>query len=365
MAKENDIKLEPTYGNFEVKGVISNMGAVEDGTSGAGNPYRKLNIQIEYAENSKITVGLFGMKRDEIEVVKFTGKSVERKTIKWAKRNDIPEGFQLSNFGSVGIGKDIKDGKTRGGLTYYVSLDALDHIVEAFQEGDSVQVAGSSSFSKSINKNNGQEQVFTNYNMSKIFKIDDIDFQDEEFKPYAKFDQNVVIVNTEKVGDFGEDKVNALLLDCIIITSKKGDFVNQEFVVLADKRPNLAKNLNKLKDYTLIQLKGNIVNKALVDETASDEDDGWGFDDQQKAVKGYERYFEVLAADNTQMEESKYTDDDFIEVDAIDEEEYIETKKPVKKSTKVEDEVEDEGVFDGEDDSEYLDDMDNWLNEEE
>lgn len=363
MAKENDVKLEPTYGNFELRGVIQAIEDVKEGTTGAGADYKSLKIQIATDENSSTRVDFFGMKKDEIEVVKFKGKAVERQSIKWSKRNDLPEGYQLSNFGSTGLGLDIKSAKTKGGIKYFVSYDAIDKIVEEFAEGDSVKVTGSTGYSKYVSQNNGQEMVMTNYTTNRMYKIDDIDFTNEEYQPYAKFDQNVIIVSSEKVNDFGEDKVKALLLDCIIITSKKGDFVHQEFVVLADKRPNLAKNLAKLPSYTAILLKGNIVNKVLVDETASNEDDGWGFDDQQKAVKGYERYFEVLAADSTSMEESKYTDDDFIEIDAIDEEEYIEPKKSTKKATKVEDE--EESVFDGEDDSEYLDDMGNWLNDEE
>lgn len=346
MSKENKSKLEPTYGNFEIRGIISSIEEPRVGTTGNGSDFKSLKIQVAIDKNSNLKLDLFGMKTDTVEIVKFKGKTVERKEIKWANRTKLEEGWSLSNLRAVGIGAELKDGKTKGGLKMYAGYDAVQEIVENFSEGDSVAISGSLRFSTFTNQA-GEDITIANYNIQKIYKIKEIDFDAEDFKPYAKFEQKIVVAGTEKVAEYGEDKVKALVVDGIIITDKNGTFVHQEFVVLVDKREILAKNLAKLPEYSVIPLKGNIINRAVVDETSSDETNEWGFDDQQEVIRSYERYFEILAADGTAIEKSKYTEDDFFVEDVIADDDKDET---------------DEDIFVGDDDAEDIDDE--WLSEE-
>lgn len=335
-----DSKLEPTYGNFKVKGVINQIEEVRTGKTGSGAEYKSLKMTINTDSSGSVRVDLFGMKEDELEIVKFQGKNVEKKKVKWAKRNSLEEGWSLSNNRAVRMGLEVKNAKTKGGLQAYASYDAIDKIVEVFEVGDSVTVEGSMRFSAYENQN-GDTVTIANYNIQKIYKIADIDFEDEEFEPYSKFEQTVVIAHTEKVKN-EENGQNELLVDAIIITDKNGNFVTQAFKVLVEKRKVLAQNLHKLADYSVIPLKGDIVNRALIDETGTDEDSEWGFDAQQPVIKGFERYFEILAADGTKIEEGKYKEDDFLIKDALSEEDGGD-------------------AFDNEDDGEGLDD--DWLEE--
>lgn len=344
--KENKSKLEPTYGNFEVVGVISSIEEPKVGTTGNGSDFKSLKIQVAIDKNSNLKLDLFGMKSDTVEVVKFKGKTVERKEIKWASRDKIEEGWSLSNSRAVGIGAEIKDSKVRGSLKMFVGYDAVQEIIDNFSEGDSVKVSGSLRFSTFTNQN-GEDITISNYNIQKIYKVKDIDFEAEDFQPYAKFEQKVVVAGSEKVAEYGENKVKALVVDAIVITDKNGTFVHQEFVVLANKREVLAKNLAKLPEYSVIPLKGNIINRAVIDETTSDETNEWGFDDQQEVVRSYERYLEILAADGTAIEKSKYTEDDFFVEDVIADDKEEET----------------DDVFADADDAEDIDDE--WLTEEE
>lgn len=330
-------KLEPTYGNFEVKGVISQIDEIKTGkTDKTGDEFKSLKIHIKTDKNSSIRVDVFGMKEKEIEIVKFKGKTVDKKKIKWADRNNLEEGWSISNNRALRMGFDIKDAKTKGGLSSCVTYDAITKLSEGFNIGDSVCVSGSMRFSKYENQN-GETISMVNYSIQKIFKIEDVDFDNDDFAQYSKFEQTVIIADSEK-------RDNELLIDGIIVLDKNGNFVRQEFKVMVDKRGVLAKNLSKIPAFSVIPLKGDIINTAIVDESSTDEDNEWGFDSQQPVVTGYERYFEILAADGTAIEMKKYTEDDFLIEDALSKD--------------------DDKAFDNEDDKDDSND-DDWLDDEE
>lgn len=341
MVKKQEKKgLERTYGNFEVKGIISDISEIKESETGGKIPFRSMKITLKTSEDSMMTIDFFGMKKEEVEIVKFNGKTVSKEKIKWANRNKLPEGYSLSQMEAVRVGAEISDAKKKGGLKSYVSYDAINKITELFEVGESIQASGSISYSTSTN-DNGDTSVFINYGANKIFKIDDLDFESEKFIPYVKFDQHVIVVESRKEG-------TKLLIDTIIVTNKNGNYVNKEFVIDIEKRENFAKNVKKLKKYSVILFKGDIINRALVDDSEV-EDDGWGSDEQRKVIKSYERYFEVLAADSTTIEEAKYSEDDFFindDIDSLGEEVSLNEK---------------DSIYDNEDDGEEIEDDDGWL----
>lgn len=317
MTKEES-NLKPTYGSFEAKGIITSIGEVENGKSKNSNKeYKKIKVTLKTDEFNTMVVDIFGMVSDKVDIIKFTGKKVEKDTELWKNRKSIREGWMLSNNQAVAIGTDINDAKTRGGLTMMVNYDAIDEIASGFKEGDSVKVIGGTSFSEYVNKKQ-EKVIITNYNLRKIYKIDDLDFEDEEFIPYSIFDQDVVIESVDKVKEN-----NYLYVNAIIITNKNGSFIRQSFRIDLDKREKFAKNVEALikkHPYTFAPLHGDIINSVILDDSVSDEeeDSDWGFDSRQKVIKGYDRAFEILSLNIDKAVKKLYTEDDFMISDDLE-----------------------------------------------
>lgn len=337
-------KFEANYGNFKAEGIITDIRLAREGKTKNNNDYKVLNLRIKTDKDKILNMELFGQVQSEIEVVKFKGKERETKKIKWSERNNIGDGYTLQNFGSVKVGTEIKTGATNT-IQTLTSFDGISEIINNFHIGDSIHVDGNIQWQSFTSNQDGSLRTSMKFSIQRIWKVNEIDFNSENFEELCHFSQPIVVEDTQ----LDEDKEN-LIVSAIIITDKEGSFVRTTLNVPLLTRKNLAKTLNnksKVPRYSVLPVSGNIVNK-LIEEVVATEDDEWGVDTQEAPVtRSTGNILEIKAADGTKLEENRYKEDDFI-YDALSEEENIV--------------VEDDGnPFETEDDDFGLDNDNDWL----
>ena len=346
-----DKKYKALYGRFTAKGVIEDIRMVREGKTSTSNAdYKCLSMRIKTADKHILNLELFGQTRDNLPIVKFTGKEKEEKTVKWADRFNIPEGFGIVSYMSVGVSNEVITtplSKTR--VPYITSYDAIGELISNFKVGDSIAVSGTPNWSSYVSKQTGELRTNVKFNINKISKIENINFEDENFKELCHFVQPVVIEDTE----LNEDKT-ALILDCIIITKDDGTFVRTNMEVSTEKK-NFAKALHNKKlvpSYSVATLMGDLINEVVEEVVEEDDDDTWGSDpnEERKSIRYSGLKFNVLKLDGGEegIETDLYTEDDFISSinDELEDKETVNTK---------------DAIFDTEDDDMASDD--NWLDE--
>lgn len=308
---EEKEKYVVNYGNFEAEGIIADIRIAREGKTKNNNDYKVLNMRVKTNKDKIINLEIFGQVQNEIEVVKFKGKERETKKIKWSERNNLDEGFALQNFQAVKVGKEVKTGTTST-IKAYTSYDAISVIMESFKVGDSVHVDGGIQWSSYTSKQDNSIRTNMKFNIQRIWMMNEIDFEVEDYKELCHFMQPIVVEDTE----LDENKEN-LIVSAIIVLNKNGDFVRTTMNVPMATRKNLAKTLHtksKVPRYSILPVSGYIVNRLIEEVQEVDEaDDEWGFDTQEKPVsRSTGNILEIEKASGKDLQEKYYTEDDFI-----------------------------------------------------
>lgn len=330
MAKQ-ETTLVQTKGSFKLEGIVTRLdqdNAYREGIVGKGqyegNEYRSLKFAVKTSKFNEIFVELFGMEKDTVKIYKPNKdrkKKGETKDFPFNKRNSIPNGWQL-------LGTTIKLRQNEDGKLYRESLvefDAVDAIYNNLENGDSVYITGTLEFTK-YEREDGSVKEQVKYNIRNISKkTKEIDFEDEKFKEVSDFTQEMVFV--ERSTDKEENKV--YIQSYIIGYNEK--FESATFVVDKNEYPDLGKNFEKkVKFGDLLEVEGNCINRVEVTEEAST----WG----GKGKSSKTTITELRIVDVNYYEPKKYSEDDFVVEELVEDEEKDEKpnkgKNPFRKDSK-------------------------------
>lgn len=287
MANEN---LVQTKAKFKVIGVVSRIdkdGAYREdvgrqGTKNEGKTYRSLRFGVKTSDTNEITVQMFGFEPEEVNLwnsedakkakeqkKKYKGEKVDFQD--WLENQDKyrEDGYAILES-RVGLTKDSK-GKTESrGLPRYV---AIEEIYNNLDNGDSVVVEGSISYSSYENRD-GKTVQQKNFNIEKIFKIKDVDFESDKFEEVTYFEQEFVFVDA--MAERKEKKIyitgrhinyNKTFNDIeLVVDYSDGDGGNDpDMVKLADSF------VKRFKFGDVLEVHGDLLNRAVLQEVEDDE----------------------------------------------------------------------------------------------
>lgn len=308
--------LEVTKGKFKVEGKvvgIKNENAFREGFTQKDKPYKSLQFFVQTSPTNRIRVEMFGMEREE--VIFYDSKEKKSTRVAWEKRNeDAVKGAKLLGTNMYLEGSGEK--KTRKVM---VEFDAIDYILKHLKEDESVRITGSIDFG-SYENDEGQVKNTVKFPIGSISKIEDIDFEAEDFKEVASFEQAIVV--TDKMVDSETKKL--LISSYVINYNKEGNVaVGADFIVNGEEYPKLANNMSKrfgFGDY--IKVYGRIKNETIQREAEPEEvdvdEDDWGGDEEiasefeNNYITDYINELQVISVDSSSYEKARYTEEDFV-----------------------------------------------------
>lgn len=310
-------KLEETKGKIKLVGKvvgISNENAYREGftKSDDSKPYKTLSFFVQTSEQNRVKVELFGMEREHVYA--YSQKDKKSKQIKWDERNDNHGSYKV-----IGINAFLEDGADgKKARKVFVEYDAIDYIKKHLKDGDSVRITGKADFQQF--EVEGEMKTSTKFNFNSITKLDEeIDFEAENFKETAIFEQEIVV--TDKMVD---KEAKALIISANII-KYGGEVVPTSFVVNSETHPKLANNMSKRLGFgDFIKVYGLIINATILEEAPQEvveDDDDWGGDTDIKEeldtnyVKNYITELRITSVDSSTYEKKKYKEDDFLSED--------------------------------------------------
>lgn len=288
MANEN---LKQTKNKFKVIGVVSRIdkdGAYreDEATQGKneGKKYRSLRFGVKTSDTNEITVSMFSYEPEEV----FLWNSEKKKANKNYKGDRVPydewvekqdelreEGYAVLQT-RVGL-EYGEDGKIQSkGLPSFV---ASEEIYNNLNNGDSVVIEGNISYSRYKNRDDKMVEQ-KNFNIEKVFKIKDVDFESEKFEEVTYFEQEIVFVDA-----VAEKKENKVFVTGRHINYNKS-FHDTQFVLdYSDGNGGTDAGMVKLADAFMKKFKfgdvlnifGDTLNRVIVaeveEEETSEEDD--------------------------------------------------------------------------------------------
>lgn len=311
--------LEVTKGKIKLEGKvvgISNENAYREGFTASDKPYKALAFFVETSKTNRVKVEMFGMERDE--VVFYSSKEKKSKRVAWASRNDSIKEYKL-----LGVNAFLEGSGDKKERKVLVEYDMIDYIMEHIAEGDFVRIGGEADFQQFENQQ-GEIVNTVKYPIKSITKIKPIDFDAEDFKEVAFFEQEIVINDT-----MHDSEENKLLLSAYVIKYKKdgNEAVSADFVVDTVEKPKLAKNmLNRFGFGDTIKVYGFIKNETIQreaepDEVEVDEDAlDWNDEDEDDIQSTFDTQYiteyiselRITSVDSSSYEKAKYTEDDFM-----------------------------------------------------
>lgn len=334
MAKK---QLEQTLGKFKVIGKVTRIdkdGAFKEevlnkpDNKNHGKVYRSLRFGVKTSPTNEVFVQGFAFEPEEVflwnskkreENPNYKGERIPFET--WKEQQDElrEQGYAILQSR---IGLDYDEGgklRTRG-LPLFV---ALKEIYEGLDNGDDVVVEGSIRYSRYKNRD-GQEVEQKTLSIEKVYKLSkEIDFESSEFEEISYFEQEMVFVDA----DLDKKEKKAYVTGRIIDYNE--NFNDYQFVVnFTDEEGNidpamlkLAEAMSKkMKFGDLINVFGDITNRAVVEEVESVDDDDdlitkLGGKQKPKHAQGYTitNYISEMSIYGVdKWEEGKYNEEDFV-----------------------------------------------------
>ena len=237
------IQTKKSFANF--KGTISGLHNRKKGSSKTDYDWgSKLLFFINTSEHNSVGIGITSWNNrigEDVYIVTTDKDSArETKTIEWERRNEDFEGWEL-------IGLQLR-GKKQSKISTLVEHDAIEYILNNFEDGDNVFVQCEVERSKSGDK------TYTNYNIKRIYSSDaEFDYNAEGFKEVSDvkdtFAFKEMAVNQEKatvkgvVVQYGgklvdveyaidtKEEIDRAIIDYVKKNCKYGDVLTIEGVV--------------------------------------------------------------------------------------------------------------------------------------
>lgn len=309
-------ELQQTKGKIRVEGKVvgfdpNNENTYREGfTKNDNKPYRSVSLGVKTSPTNIVyNLDLFGMEPKK-KVKIFSNKNGEKKNmeIDFEDRNNMPAGFTCFGFGTVATGFESDGTKTK--MTNYFNLDGVEVIKDNLGNDASVWIDGEFNVNSYIS--NGEEKQTVKYNINRIGLLKtEIDFEQENFKEVASFEQEMVIVGHIL------DKENKKLLTTGRIINFDKTWNDVTFVIDLDKFEKLGQNIyKKTKFGDVITVQGKIVNGVILTEVEEVQEFNWGGETPegqgQRVIKNRVSEFQIT---NVKEHKAKvYKEEDFIKV---------------------------------------------------
>lgn len=309
-------ELQQTKGSIRVEGKIvgfdpSNENTYREGItkSGEGRPYRSVSLTVKTSPNNVIyNLDSFGQVPNK-KVKIYSNKNGEKKNmeIDFDERNNMPEGFTCFGFGTVGTGFD-KDSSGRIKMKNYFNYDAAEVIKDSVDNETSVWI--DAEFNINTYVSNGEEKSNVKYQVNRIGLMkDEINFDADNFKEVASFEQEFVVVSTQ----IDKDAKKLYLTGRIINFDQS--WKDATFVVDENTYETLAANIaKKVKFGDLLKVQGKIVNGTVLVEVEDTSEINWGGDTPEGQGKKVNRskVSELQITNVVSHTAKKYKEVDFI-----------------------------------------------------
>jgi len=306
-------ELQQTRGSVRLQGLIvglQNENTFREGKTKSGAPYRSVSLALKTSPNNVIyNLDLFGQVIESKKVKVFSNKNGEKKTLEidFEDRDNLPEGFTPLGFGTVRTGLQ-KDDKGKVVQKNYFNYDGVEVIKNSLEDGDSVYI--NAEFNPNTYTSNGEQKTTVKYTVTGIgFLKNPIDFESEEFKEIASFEQEFVVIST----NINKEAKKLYIVGRLIRFDKTWDDVT--FVIDANKYETLAKNfMKKTKFGDVVKVQGIIRNGTILEEKKDEEQElDWGGEipeGQKKLSK--DRISELQITNVVEHKAKVYKEDDFV-----------------------------------------------------
>lgn len=340
MANEKT-KLKETKGVFKVIGKVARIdrdGAFREDVLNKpdnrnhGRLYRSLRFGVKTSPTNEIIVQAFDYEPQEVFLwnskkreadPNYKGDRIPFET--WKEQQDeLREQGYVVLQSRIGLDYDEKGKLKTKGLPRFV---ALKEIYENINNGDSVVVEGTIRYSKYKNRNDEIVEQ-KNYMIERIFRIKDIDFEDDNFEEVSYFEQEMVFVDA----DLDKEEKKAYVTGRII--DFNGNFEDTQFVInFANENGEtdpamlkLAQAFTKKMEFgDVINVFGDVINRVVVEEVEDEEEDDLlaelGGRSKPKHAQNYvsRTYITEMSINGVDAwKKGVYTEDDFEKDSLID-----------------------------------------------
>jgi single-stranded DNA-binding protein len=321
--------LQPTYGQFVVKGFVvglSNEKAFTEGAKEGGNPWKKVQFGVKVNDNSVVYVELMGSKMKNVNFVyrdPNDKKTKKDKTIQvlWADRyKERKDNFEISMPIGAGLERG-EDGKKSKENKKLVAYDAVEYVKKYLKDGDTVYIRGALQITEYQGK--AQEK----YVIQSIYLSNDaLDFTAEGYEQEASFNQEIVYLGTQE-----NEENEKTLINSYIIYKKDGSltYLPYSFVVNHGKykgnkeKQEQLRNVvnyfeNEIPSGSTVKVNGDIavyVEKAKAENTGATF--GFNAKGQDTVIRGTTiRELEITGGDVGSIIKERYSEDDFLAANA-------------------------------------------------
>lgn len=340
MANEKT-KLKETKGVFKVIGKVARIdrdGAFREDVLNKpdnrnhGRLYRSLRFGVKTSPTNEIIVQGFDYEPQEVFLwnskkreadPNYKGDRIPFET--WKEQQDeLREQGYVVLQSRIGLDYDEKGKLKTKGLPRFV---ALKEIYENINNGDSVVVEGTIRYSKYKNRNDEIVEQ-KNYMIERVFRIKDIDFEDDNFEEVSYFEQEMVFVDA----DLDKEEKKAYVTGRII--DFNGNFEDTQFVInFANENGEtdpamlkLAQAFTKKMEFgDVINVFGDAINRVVVEEVEDEEEDDLlaelGGRSKPKHAQNYvsRTYITEMSINGVDAwKKGVYTEDDFEKDSLID-----------------------------------------------
>lgn len=306
--KQRVINLPETKGQVQIKGIVTGTKKdkfFETTSDSNGRLYNNLKFGISVSEDSTIYLENREMKQENVYFYKKSevkGEKGTTKPVPYAKYKDFNEDGYVMLGMKNGLEKTVdEDGKEKNKLVTLPNFDAVEYMSKQLQDDMAVFVKGNIDFGSYTNKE-GDVKRSTKFVPESVFLSSGVDFNAEDYKPQADFEQTFIFMGIEK-DDSEKEDVKFTVSGMVV---KYSTIENVEFIV---RDTGLAKSLKKfIKPYTALKAWGIINNKEEKEEL---EDAGWGetnpFD---KKFKSFTRELVITGVDPSSFDKETYTQEE-------------------------------------------------------
>lgn len=222
-------ELRPTYGNFSIKGIV--VGLLNDryhteGDKEGGGKWQRLSFGVKVSNTSFVYVELMGSKSSKVKLIYQNpiNKKYDKDQIKpvsWGEHRNLPSNYKIH--------MPVKTCFNQSESLEFTSYEAIGHIKDKLNDGDSVYINGSLQYQEY------QDKIQEKFVIQEIGLLNESlnvnDFKNQE----AYFTQEIVFLSMEKIR-----KKKQYLIHSLIISKKDSELLKipYTYVINYEKHSN-------------------------------------------------------------------------------------------------------------------------------
>lgn len=307
MANKVDLGCKQLRGTFQMSGKVSgrmSQNFFTEGTSSNGKAYRKVRFGLEIEQGKTVYLDLFGSASDTCYISKRTTLSdgkVQNDTqqIPWSQRMEFEKNPKYKGYQMIGVTcgcKKVLDSKgiERNDVKHLTAYDACDEI-QNLHDNDSVFIRGNIEYQTY----NGTHRV--NFVPTQVSLCKEIDFDDMDYVPNARFTQPLVLMGVEANKESGEYDVQAKIVNYSTVE-------DAEFHIKKDFS-GLAKTMKKLGSYVHLKVHGRIAVEGEVQQIEEDSEWGVQTNPMERIASPFVRKLIIEGADPQSVDKESYSEE--------------------------------------------------------